>query len=104
MSAELPQDLTLPEEVVEIAKRLTDAGFETWCVGGAIRDRLLGHADTDFDLATAATPEEVQRLFKHTVPVGVKFGTVGVLDPKLRGVDPGNIGELVAFLRTLDCP
>jgi tRNA nucleotidyltransferase (CCA-adding enzyme) len=80
MSAELPQDLTLPEEVVEIAKRLTDAGFETWCVGGAIRDRLLGHADADVDLATAATPDQVQRLFKHTVPVGVKFGTVGVLD------------------------
>jgi tRNA nucleotidyltransferase (CCA-adding enzyme) len=80
MSVELPQDLTLPEEVVEIAKRLTDAGFETWCVGGAIRDRLLGHADADVDLATAATPDQVQRLFKHTVPVGVKFGTVGVLD------------------------
>ena len=69
-----------PGEVREIVARLERAGHETWCVGGAVRDALLGHAHLDWDLATAAKPEEVMRLFKRTVPVGVEFGTVGVLD------------------------
>ena len=69
-----------PETVRGIAKRLEDAGFETWCVGGAVRDALLGHPHLDWDLATAAKPPEVRKLFKRTVPVGVEFGTIGVLD------------------------
>src|ERR1700736_4064429 len=74
------KSLDPPETVRSIAKRLEDAGFETWCVGGAVRDALLGHAHLDWDLATAAKPPEVRRLFKRTVPVGVEFGTIGVLD------------------------
>src|ERR1700681_353060 len=69
-----------PETVRSIAKRLEDAGFETWCVGGAVRDALLGHPHLDWDLATSATPPEVRKLFKRTVPVGVEFGTIGVID------------------------
>ncbi len=69
-----------PETVKRIAERLEDAGYETWCVGGAVRDALLGHAHLDWDLATAATPAQVQKLFKRTVPVGIEFGTVGVFD------------------------
>src|SRR3989442_5362873 len=71
-----------PQTVRGIAKRLEDAGFEAWCVGGAIRDALLGHPHLDWDLATSATPAEVRALFggRRTIPVGVEFGTVGVLD------------------------
>jgi hypothetical protein len=47
-------------------------------VGGAIRDTLLGEDNTDYDIATSAPPDEVQRLFRHTVPVGARFGTVAV--------------------------
>lgn len=72
--------LTAPPNVKKIAETLEQAGFETWCVGGAIRDALLGHPDLDWDLATAAKPEQVRKLFKRTVPVGVEFGTIGVLD------------------------
>jgi tRNA nucleotidyltransferase (CCA-adding enzyme) len=72
--------LEFPEEITDIAGRLERAGHETWCVGGALRDRLLGHPADDVDLATAADPETVQTLFRRTVAVGVKFGTVGVLD------------------------
>ncbi len=72
--------LQIPDEVLSIARTLEDAGFETWCVGGAVRDNLLGIPNHDFDLATAATPDDVQRLFKRTVPVGVEHGTVAVLD------------------------
>lgn len=71
-----------PSAVLEIADRLERAGFEAWCVGGAIRDALLGFRHLDWDLATSATPTEVRELFgaRRTIPVGVAFGTVGVLD------------------------
>ncbi len=81
---EFPSHLPIPDEVLKIAKRLEQAGFETWCVGGAIRDNLLGVENHDFDLTTAAPPQEVQRLFKRTVPVGVEHGTVAVLDAASR--------------------
>ena len=73
-------ELRIPPEVLKIAKRLEDAGFETWCVGGAVRDNLLGLENRDFDLTTAAQPADVQKLFKRTIPVGIEHGTVAVLD------------------------
>ncbi len=75
-----PARLPIPEDVLTIAKKLEAAGFETWCVGGAIRDTLLGVPNHDFDLTTAAPPAAVQQLFKRTVPVGIEHGTVAVLD------------------------
>jgi len=71
---------TIPEEVLEIARILEEAGYEAWCVGGALRDALLGHPHSDFDFATSATPAQVTALFRRTAPVGEKYGTVGVLD------------------------
>lgn len=73
-----------PEAVVEITARLEAAGHETWCVGGAVRDALLGQADLDWDLATSATPGEVKRLFPRTVPVGIEHGTIGVFGSDAR--------------------
>jgi len=68
--------------VLDIAAKLEAAGFEAWCVGGAIRDALLGGAPLDWDLATRATPEQVRAIFgrRRTIPVGIDFGTVSVLD------------------------
>jgi tRNA nucleotidyltransferase (CCA-adding enzyme) len=76
----LPASVPVPEEVLEIARVLEGAGHEAWCVGGALRDALLGDSHSDFDLATSATPPEVQRLFRRTAPIGVEHGTVGVID------------------------
>jgi tRNA nucleotidyltransferase (CCA-adding enzyme) len=73
-------ELHIPPEVIDIAKRLEAAGFETWCVGGAVRDNLLGLENHDFDLTTSAPPAAVQKVFKRTVPVGIEHGTVAVLD------------------------
>jgi tRNA nucleotidyltransferase (CCA-adding enzyme) len=73
-----PSRLDVPDDVMEIARTLEDAGHAAWCVGGAVRDTLLGEPNNDFDIATAATPDEVQRLFRHTVPVGERFGTIAV--------------------------
>ena len=75
-----PPQLPIPPEVLRIAETLEEAGFETWCVGGAVRDNLLDFQNSDFDLATSATPDQVRKLFRHTVPIGVAHGTVAVLD------------------------
>jgi tRNA nucleotidyltransferase (CCA-adding enzyme) len=74
------RDLEIPQPILEIARTLEDAGFEAWCVGGSLRDALLGHPHFDYDVATSATPDQVQKLFPRTIGVGVKYGTVGVLD------------------------
>lgn len=79
--------------VLAILQQLEEAGFETWCVGGAIRDALLGDPQQDVDLATAATPAEVRRIFRRTVPVGIEHGTVGVLD------EFGDLHEVTTFRR-----
>ncbi|MDB4880837.1 MAG: Polynucleotide adenylyltransferase region [Gemmatimonadetes bacterium] len=81
--------------VLDIAARLEAAGFETWCVGGAVRDALLGDRPLDWDLATTARPEQVQQLFgrRRTIPVGVEFGTVAVLD------EGGVAHEITTFRR-----
>jgi tRNA nucleotidyltransferase (CCA-adding enzyme) len=75
-----PAALEIPETVLDIARALEKAGYEAWCVGGTLRDILLGLPQSDYDIATSATPEQVQALFSRTIAVGIKYGTVGVLD------------------------
>lgn len=77
-----PDTVVITGPILEIARKLDGAGFEAWCVGGSLRDLLLGHPHSDYDIATSATPEQVQQLFPRTVGVGIKYGTVGVLDHK----------------------
>lgn len=72
--------MSVPEPVLDIVRTLEQAGYEAWCVGGALRDALLDLPHSDVDVATAATPEQVRALFRRTVPVGERFGTIGVLD------------------------
>jgi tRNA nucleotidyltransferase (CCA-adding enzyme) len=90
-----PAALPIPAAVLAIVRRLEEAGHETWCVGGAVRDGLLGleMGSDKLDLATAATPDVVRRLFRRTVPVGIEHGTVGVLD------DAGGLHEVTTFRR-----
>jgi tRNA nucleotidyltransferase/poly(A) polymerase len=89
------QKLRPPKAVLEITRDLEKAGFQAWCVGGAVRDALLGHAHLDWDLATDATPDQVRTVFgrKRTIPVGIEFGTVGVLD------GAGVLHEVTTFRR-----
>src|SRR5713101_10162978 len=79
-----PTTLPIPPEVLRIARRLEEAGYETWCVGGAVRDNLLQLENHDFDLTTAARPDVVQQTFRRTVPIGIEHGTVAVLDAERR--------------------
>jgi poly(A) polymerase len=64
----------------KIAVRLQKAGFEAFWVGGCVRDFLLGREPQDIDLATDARPEQIEKLFDHTIPVGKKFGVIIVLE------------------------
>lgn len=90
-------ELNPPDEVVRIARRLEEGGFSTWAVGGAVRDALAGHGEgKDWDLATAARPGQVQRIFPRTVPVGVAHGTVGVLGKDRR------LYEVTTFRRDVE--
>jgi poly(A) polymerase len=70
------------ETAKEIARRLNAAGFQAFWVGGCVRDFLLGREPEDFDIATDAKPEQVERLFRKTIPVGKKFGVVIVVEGK----------------------
>ncbi len=62
-----------------IAKRLHDAGYLTYFAGGCVRDHLRGQNPDDFDIATMAKPDEVERLFPKTIPVGKQFGVILVV-------------------------
>ncbi|MFQ5667883.1 MAG: CCA tRNA nucleotidyltransferase [Candidatus Binatia bacterium] len=62
-----------------VAARLREAGYTAYLAGGCVRDRLLGRAPQDFDVATDAPASTVQRLFARTIPVGVQFGVVLVV-------------------------
>ncbi len=70
---------------LEVVRRLRQAGYEAYWAGGCVRDYLLGLTPHDYDVATSATPEEVQRLFRRTVTVGASFGVVEVLGPRADG-------------------
>ncbi len=72
-------ELSPPDGLREVARTLEEAGHQAWAVGGAVRDELLGRGRADWDLATDARPEEVRRIFRRTIPIGIEHGTVGVL-------------------------
>ena len=69
----------LLEFVKTVLHALEEAGYEAWCVGGCVRDLLLGRTPEDWDVATAALPEETMAVFgERAVPTGLKHGTVTV--------------------------
>ena len=72
-----------PQDVLVCIHALEEASYPTYAVGGCVRDHLLGLTPHDFDLCTAATPEQIQSIFpKHRlVLAGSKHGTVGVVTP-----------------------
>lgn len=61
---------------VSIVKRLVEAGHQAVFAGGCVRDHLMGKEPKDYDIATSARPEEVQRLFPKTFAVGAHFGVI----------------------------
>ena len=68
----------LSRGAIEVTKRLHEAGFKAFVVGGAVRDLLLGIKPKDFDIATDARPEEVKPLFRRAFIIGRRFRLVHV--------------------------
>jgi tRNA nucleotidyltransferase (CCA-adding enzyme) len=81
----LPDPRLVPPAALDVLRTLRAAGKQAWLAGGAVRDllRIASGArltpPQDFDVATDALPEEVQRLFPRTAPTGIAHGTVTVL-------------------------
>lgn len=89
-------ELRPPRAVRWICRTLEDAGYETWAVGGAVRDALAGRPSGDWDLTTRARPGDVRRIFPRTVPVGIDHGTVGIL------ARDGTMYEVTTFRRDVE--
>jgi len=68
----------LSKNAVKVTQTLQQAGFEAFIVGGAVRDLVLGIEPKDFDVATNATPDQVQRLFRKARLIGRRFQIVHV--------------------------
>lgn len=74
------QELALKDQAAAIVRRLQQAGFEAFWVGGCVRDFLLGREPVDYDIVTSALPDEIEKLFRRTIPVGRKFGVLIVVE------------------------
>jgi len=83
-------NVILPKEVKEVISKLTKAGFEAYVVGGCVRDLFLKKEPDDWDVATSATPEEIQNLFPNSFYEN-KFFTVTILtkskNPKMQEIE-----------------
>jgi len=84
--------MELPQSVFDCLSRLENAGYACYAVGGCVRDWLLGLTPHDYDLCTAATPEQIQTVFsgERMVLAGEKHGTIGILTP-------GGVVEITTF-------
>lgn len=72
--------IDMPVGAKRIIGNLTKHGFETYIVGGCVRDSLLGCCPKDWDICTSATPEIVKELHSRTIDTGLKHGTVSVIE------------------------
>jgi poly(A) polymerase len=75
-----PRGTPLRDTAAEIVRRLQEAGFAAFWVGGCVRDFLLCRQPADYDIVTAALPEQIEALFKRTLAVGRKFGVLVVVE------------------------
>ena len=69
----------IPRPVLDVVARLHELGHAVYLVGGCVRDLVRVVPPKDFDVATSALPEEVQRAFRKVIPTGIQHGTVTVV-------------------------
>ncbi|GHV71220.1 polynucleotide adenylyltransferase [Spirochaetia bacterium] len=71
-------------EAIHIVERLSSAGYETYIVGGAVRDLILGKKPKDFDIVSAANPTRIKKIFRNARIIGHRFRLVHVFfGPKI---------------------
>ncbi len=82
--------MEIPQTIKDIVKKLEDAGFEAYIVGGCVRDFLLGKKPKDWDITTNAKPEQIQKIFPKNFYEN-EYGTISVItedkDPTLKVVE-----------------
>ena len=84
--------IALSDFSAEVIKRLEDAGYQAYAVGGCVRNSIMGIPVSDYDITTSALPEETERVFSDMkiVETGIKHGTVTV-------ISHGNTAEITTF-------
>lgn len=83
------------KNAISVIQTLKDKGFDALLVGGCVRDLMIGRTPKDWDIATNATPDEVEEIFPDTVPVGKNFGVIVVV------MDDGEIFEVATFRKDI---
>ena len=78
MSLAVLRDSPRYDVAASIVRELQEHAYVAYFAGGCIRDALLNIPPKDIDIATSASPEQVQALFHRTIPVGIQFGVVRV--------------------------
>lgn len=68
------------DRALGIVRVLRDAGHQAYFVGGGVRDVILGRTPKDYDIVTSARPNEVEKLFRRTIPVGAQYGVMTVVE------------------------
>ena len=73
--------IEIPEKINDIINHYEKNGYEAYCVGGSIRDSVMGIEIGDWDITTSALPEETKELFKYEkiIETGIKHGTVSII-------------------------
>ncbi len=87
MWTRIDRPFAVPQEVRSVVSGLYGAGFEAYLVGGCVRDTLLGRTVQDFDVATSARPEDVEKIFPRVIEVGRAFGVMKVITETGREVE-----------------
>lgn len=72
-------DKSLFEQAKPILEHIQKNGFEAYYVGGSVRDYVMRRDIHDIDITTSATPDEIESIFSHTIPVGKEHGTINVV-------------------------
>lgn len=103
-SIPISSPIPVPRSIQEAISRLSAGGFESYLVGGSVRDFLLGIESKDHDIATSAQPDEIESLFPGSNSVGKAFGVIKVpahhLDPSA-GRDEEPV-EITTFRKDLE--
>jgi tRNA nucleotidyltransferase (CCA-adding enzyme) len=71
--------IDIPAGAEHIIRTIEAAGYEAYVVGGCVRDALLLRTPNDWDITTSARPEQVKKLFSHTLDTGLKHGTITIM-------------------------
>ncbi len=76
------RNINVPPFAGKILSKLEKAGFESYVVGGCVRDSLMGEKPNDWDVCTAACPDEIKKVFAgyKLITAGEKHGTIAILN------------------------